>query len=155
MQGYSNDARDHVLMTPLFLKNRELSARMYYWSSKTHKWNLRNIAAWWKVLIIMHQSFSLIIWLFKKLYQHSILTVIGWSVGSIYDALSSPVVERGLISRTVLVMEPKRSAETSKLGRASVLNPLLGVWSSRKHCTSFLILSPCRWTAWNPGQRKQ
>lgn len=39
-------------------------------------------------------------------------------------------------------MEPNRTADISKLGCASVLNPLLGVWSSLKHCTSFLIC-PC------------
>ena len=36
-QAYSNDVCDHVLMTPLLLKERELSARMFYLPSKTRK----------------------------------------------------------------------------------------------------------------------
>ena len=36
-QAYSNDVCDHVLMTPLLLKERELRGRMFYWPSKTRK----------------------------------------------------------------------------------------------------------------------
>ena len=97
-QAYSNDVCDHVLMTPLLLKERELSARMFYLPSKTRKWNQR-ISLPDGRFYIMHQSFSLILWLSEELYQ-TLDTVFGWSVGSICDVLSVPVLERGLISRT-------------------------------------------------------
>lgn len=59
----------------------------------------KEITAGWKVIIIMHKSFSLIIGLFEELYQ-TLDKVFGGCVGSIYDVLSRPVLERGLISRT-------------------------------------------------------